>query len=221
MMQTRETIDVTKETPPPADQSLRPALEALAARDADIARAYRVCGLPPVRSRPDGFAGLFTIMCAQQVSTHAAKAIIERLRAAADPLTPARFLALDQAALKRIGLSRQKMRYGRALAEDLLAGRIDLEAVAGLPDEAALERLVEAKGVGRWTAEIYLLFALGRPDVWPVDDLGVRVAAQRLKGLPERPGRDALIEIGQAWRPYRSAAARFLWHFYHHPGVPD
>ncbi len=208
------------ETPPP-DETLRPALEALAARDADIARAYRVCGLPPVRSRPDGFAGLFTIMCAQQVSVHAAKAIIERLRAAADPLTPESFLALDQAAMKEIGLSRQKVRYGRALAEDVAAGRIDLEAVAGLPDRAALEHLVRAKGVGRWTAEIYLLFALGRPDVWPVDDLGVRVAAQRLKRLAERPGPEAMLEIGQPWRPHRSAAARFLWHFYHHPGLPD
>ncbi len=206
---------------PPPDETLRPALEALAARDGDIARAYGACGLPPVRSRPNGFAGLFTIMCAQQVSVHAAKAIIGRLLAAADPLTPERFLALDDTAVKRIGLSRQKIRYGRALAEDLAAGRLDLEAVAQLPDEAAIEQLVRAKGVGRWTAEIYLLFSLRRPDVWPVDDLGVRIGAQKLKNLEERPGHAAMLEMGQAWRPHRSAAARFLWHLYHHPGLPD
>ena len=211
------------ETPPapPPDQSLRPALEALAACDPDIARAYEVCGLPPLRGRPAGFAGLFTIMCAQQVSVQAAKAIIGRLLAAAGPLTPASFLALDDAAMKQIGLSRQKIRYGRALAEDLAAERLDLEAVAGLPDEAAIEELVRAKGIGRWTAEIYLLFSLGRPDVWPVDDLGVRIGAQKLKNLDQRPERAAMLELGEPWRPHRSAAARFLWHLYHHPGLPD
>ncbi|MDH3790946.1 MAG: DNA-3-methyladenine glycosylase 2 family protein [Rhodospirillales bacterium] len=205
----------------PPDESLRPALEALAECDADIARAYEVCGLPPERRRPTGFAGLLSIMTAQQVSAQAARAIIGRLLAAADPLTPERFLALDEADFKRIGFSRQKIRYGRALAEDVLAGRIDLEAVARLDDEAGIETLIRVKGVGRWTAEIYLLFALRRPDVWPVDDLAVCAGVQRLKGLAERPSRDRMLEIGEPWRPHRSAAARFLWHFYHHPGVPD
>lgn len=212
---------MTETLPPPPDEALRPALEALAARDGDIARAYEVCGLPPVRGRPAGFAGLFTIMCAQQVSVHAAKAIIGRLLAAAGPLTPDSFLALDDMAMKEIGLSRQKIRYGRALAEEVAAGRIDLEAVAGLADEAAIEQLVRAKGIGRWTAEIYLLFSLRRPDVWPVDDLGVRIGAQKLKKLDVRPGREAMLELGEPWRPHRSAAARFLWHLYHHPGLPD
>lgn len=208
------------ETPPP-DETLRPALEALAARDPDMARAYEVCGLPPVRGRPAGFAGLFTIMCAQQVSVQAAKAIIGRLLAATDPLTPESFLALDDTAMKQIGLSRQKIRYGRALAEDVAAGRLDLKAVAALSDEAAIEQLVQAKGIGPWTAEIYLLFSLRRPDVWPVDDLGVRIGAQKLKKLETRPERAVMLELGEPWRPYRSAAARFLWHLYHHPGLPD
>lgn len=206
---------------PEPDEGLRPALEALAARDADIARQYAACGLPPVRRRPAGFAGLVHIIAAQQVSAHAARAIIGRLEAAARPLTPKAFLALDEAALKAIGLSRQKVRYARALAEDVLAGRLDLDGLARLDDEAAIAHLVQAKGIGRWTAEIYLLFALGRPDVWPADDLAVQVAAQRLKGLPERPGRAEMQEIAAPWRPHRSAAARFLWHFYRHPGVPD
>ncbi len=206
---------------PPPDESLRPALEALAARDPDIARAYAHCGLPPERRRPTGFAGLLSIMTAQQVSAQAARAIIGRLLAAADPLTPESFLALKEADFKRIGFSRQKVRYGRALAEDVLAGRIDLEALAGEDDEAAVAQLVELKGVGRWTAEIYLLFALRRPDVWPVDDLAVCAAVQRLKGLEARPPRETMLALGEPWRPHRSAAARFLWHYYHHPGVPD
>jgi DNA-3-methyladenine glycosylase II len=206
---------------PPPDESLRPALEALAACDADFARAFAHCGLPPERRRPTGFAGLLSIMTAQQVSAQAARAIIGRLLAAADPLTPERFLALDEAAFKRIGFSRQKIRYGRALAEDVLVGRIDLEALAREDDEAAIGRLVQLKGVGRWTAEIYLLFALRRPDVWPVDDLAVCAAVQRLKGLDGRPPRETMLALGEPWRPHRSAAARFLWHYYHHPGVPD
>ncbi len=206
---------------PPPDESLRPALEALSACDPDIARAYALCGLPPERRRAPGFAGLLSIMCAQQVSAQSARAIIGRLAAAADPLTPEAFLRLDDATLRAIGFSRQKVRYGRALAEDVLARRIDLAAVGELDDQAAIEHLVQAKGVGRWTAEIYLLFALRRPDVWPVDDLAVCVAAQRLKSLEERPARATMLEIGAPWRPHRSAAARFLWHYYHHPGVPD
>ncbi len=203
------------------DKSLRPALEALAACDADIARHYEAFGLPPKRRRPEGFAGLVHIIAAQQLSAASANAIIARLEAAADPLAPETFLALDAAALKAIGLSRPKARYCGALAEDLLAGRMDLEALAGLDDETAIERLVEAKGIGLWSAEIYLLFALGRPDVWPADDLAVQVAVQRVKDLGERPGRGRMVEIAEPWRPHRSAAARFLWHVYRHPGLPD
>ncbi len=203
------------------DETLRPALEALSACDPDIARHYRACGLPPVRRRPEGFAGLVHIIAAQQVSAASANAIIGRLEAALRRCTPEDFLELDEAALRAIGLSRQKMRYCRALAEDLLAGRIDLDGLAELDDEAAIERLVQAKGIGLWSAEIYLLFALRRPDVWPADDLAVQVAVQRVKGQDARPGRAAMVEIAEPWRPHRSAAARFLWHVYRHPGLPD
>ncbi len=204
-----------------ADSSLRPALEALAALDPDIARCYPACGLPPVRRHKTGFAGLLRIIMAQQVSTASAAAIIGRLDAAVRPLTPEGFLALEEAELKAIGLSRQKMRYGRALAEDLLARRIDLRALTRMADEEAIAHLMQAKGIGRWTAEIYLLFALRRPDVWPVGDLAVQAAAQRLKNLDVRPEGEAMRALGEPWRPYRSAAARFLWHLYRHPGVPD
>ena len=207
-------------TEAPGDETLRPALEALAKVDHDLARAYRACGLPPIRRQAPGFAGLVRIIMAQQVSTASARAIIARLEAAVRPLAPEDFLALDDPALRAIGLSRQKIVYGRALAEDLRAGRLDLDALATLDDGAAMDRLMGLKGVGRWTAEIYLLFALGRPDVWPADDLAVRVATQRLKGLDDRPKRPRMVALAEPWRPHRSAAARLLWHLYRHPGVP-
>jgi DNA-3-methyladenine glycosylase II len=206
---------------PRPDETLRPALEALAARDPDIARHYGRCGLPPERGRPLGFAGLVQIIAAQQVSAASANAIIGRLEAALCPCTPEGFLELDDGALREIGLSRPKMRYCRALAEDILAGRIDLDGLAGLDDAAAIEHLVQAKGIGVWSAEIYLLFALRRPDVWPADDLAVRIAVQRIKGLAARPGGAEMRELAEPWRPHRSAAARFMWHAYHHPGLPE
>ena len=214
-------MDADPHSQPRPDESLRPALEALAARDPDIARHYARCGLPPERRRPLGFAGLVQIIAAQQVSAASAKAIVGRLEAALRPCTPEGFLELDDRALRAIGLSRPKMRYCRALAEDLLAGRIDLDGLVGLDDQAAIEHLVRAKGIGVWSAEIYLLFALRRPDVWPADDLAVRVAVQRLKGLDARPGRAEMVALAAPWRPHRSAAARFLWHLYHHPGLPE
>ncbi len=203
-----------------ADKSLQPALDALAARDPDIARCFAACGLPPVRRQKPGFAGLIHIIMAQQVSTASAAAIIGRLNAALGTLTPAGFLALDETELKAIGLSRQKMLYGRALAEDVLARRIDLRALKAMDDDEAIAHLVQAKGIGRWTAEIYLLFALRRPDIWPADDLAVQAAAQRVKNLDARPDERTLRALGEAWRPHRSAAAHLLWHAYRHTGLP-
>jgi DNA-3-methyladenine glycosylase II len=206
---------------PRPDETLRPALEALAVRDPDIARHYALCGLPPLRRRPVGFAGLAQIIAAQQVSAASANAIIGRLEAALRPCTAEGFLELDEAALKAIGLSRPKMRYCRALAEDLLVGRIDLDGLAGLDDEAAIEHLTRAKGIGVWSAEVYLLIALRRPDVWPAGDLAVQVAVQRIKGLEARPNDAEMRRLAEPWRPHRSAAARFLWHLYRHPGLPE
>ena len=208
------------DTPAP-DETLRPALEALSARDPDIAHWYDKCGLPPVRRRPPGFGAVLHIICAQQVSAASARAIIGRLDAAAQPLDPRSFLALDDAALRTIGFSGQKVRYGRALAVDVLAGRIDIDGLAHMDDATAVAHLVQAKGIGPWTAEIYLMSALDRPDVWPADDLAVQAAAQRLKDLPVRPSRAQMVEMAEPWRPYRSAAARLLWHIYSHPGVPE
>jgi DNA-3-methyladenine glycosylase II len=205
--------------PASPDDSLRPALEALAERDKDIAEAYASCGLPPVRSSPVGFEGLLHVIVCQQVSAAAGRAILGRLDAAVRPMTPKKLLKLDDEALRAVGLSRPKMRYCRGLAEELASGRLDLAAVHALDDAAAIARITEVKGLGRWSAECYLLFALKRPDVWPADDLAVQTAMQRLKGLAARPATKEMDRLAEPWRPHRSAAARFLWHYYRHPGL--
>ncbi len=203
----------------PPDESLRPALEALAERDRDIAEAFACCGLPPVRSSPQGFEGLLHVIVSQQVSAASARAILGRLEAAVRPMTPRTLLKLDNESLRGIGLSRPKMRYCRGLAEDLASGRLDLAAIRGLDDAEAIERITRVKGLGRWSAECYLLFALKRPDIWPADDLAVQTAMQRLKRLEVRPTTKEMDRLAEPWRPYRSAAARFLWHTYRHPGL--
>ena len=206
---------------PLRDLSLRKPLARLAEADADIARAYRQVGLPPKRSHDPSFAGLLRILVAQQISAAATRNITARLEAAANPLTPETFLALDDAAVRAIGLSGQKVRYGRALANAIADGTLDLSALEGTDDESAISALVAIMGIGQWTAEIYLLFALRRPDIWPAGDLAIRSALQRLRGLEERPSIAQARDDAEAWRPHRSAAARFLWHYSKHPGVPD
>lgn len=206
----------------PPDTSLRPAMRALAKADPDIARHYKACGLPPVRVGDPSFAGLVRTIVSQQVSVASARAILGRLHAALDDdVCAERVMGLDDEACRRIGLSRQKARYTRALAEHVLDGRLDPDHLADLPDDEVIARMTRVPGIGRWTAEIYLLFALRRPDVWPAGDLAVREAQRRVKGLAERPTEKESTAIAEAWRPHRSAAARFMWHAYRHPGLPD
>ncbi len=195
-------------------KTLAEGLDWLARRDADLARVLAEIGPPPLRARQPGFASLFKSICAQQVSAAAARAVASRLDAAADPLTPANFLGLNDAALQAVGLSRQKMGYGRAMARAMSDGAFDLAAVARLSDEAAVARLMELKGVGRWTAEVYLLFALKRPDIWPAGDLAVIKGLMRLKHLAARPTEDQMQAMAAPWRPWRSVAARLIWHYY-------
>jgi DNA-3-methyladenine glycosylase II len=192
----------------------REALDELAARDPTLAASIRRYGPPPMWSRPPGFATLLQIVLEQQVSLASARAAYERLVLAANPLTPARLLELTDAELLAIGFSRQKARYGRALATALEDGSLDLDAVARLPDDQAHDALVALPGIGPWTATTYLLMALGRPDVWPSGDVALQAAAAEVLELDTRPSAAALNEIGEAWRPWRSVAARVLWHDY-------
>jgi len=204
---------------PRPDLSLKPALEELSRRDADIARAYAVCGVPETRNRKPGFPGLVRIVVGQQVSAGAARAIAERLDAAVSPITPAAMLKATDARLRKAGLSRAKIVYLRGLARAIEEGALDLDAIARQDDAEATASLRAHKGIGRWSAELYLLFSLRRPDVWPAGDLAVRAAVKRLKKLRALPDEKRMDRIAEPWRPYRSAAALFLWHYYRHPGV--
>ncbi|HEX6980892.1 MAG TPA: DNA-3-methyladenine glycosylase 2 family protein [Alphaproteobacteria bacterium] len=190
------------------------ALRKLAARDPDIAAALKLVGYPPPRNRPPGFTSLLRTIVGQQISAAAAASLWTRLAAAIDPITPETVAALDIEDLRALGFSRQKALYARGLALDILEGRVDLDRVAQLDDEAAVNHLIQIKGIGRWSAEIYLLFALGRPDVFPAGDLALQVGMQRLKRLRRRPEPDRLLKLVEPWRPYRGAAAHFLWHYY-------
>ena len=157
--------------------------------------------------------GFNSSIVGQQVSVHAARSIWLRLEAAVPSMTPADFLAQSDEALRAVGLSGAKVRYGRSLATDIVEGRIDFDALHDLDDAAAIKMLTQAKGIGPWTAEIYLMFALGRPDIMPGLDLGLVVAAQHLKRLRTRPSPERLLKLAEAWRPWRSAAALLLWHY--------
>lgn len=195
-------------------KKLTAALRVLGRRDADLARAIAEVGPPPPRSRPAGFASLLDIVLAQQISTHAYRAIAQRLEAAIGVFTPAAILELGERHFREIGFSRQKVIYARGLAEAVHGGALDLEAIARLPDDTAVAELTKLKGVGRWTAEIYLMFCLSRPDILPAGDLALREAAGMVKRKRKRPDEDQLRRMGQAWRPWRSVAARLLWHYY-------
>ena len=200
---------------PLSQAALNDGIDRLAQVDADVARALEKVGYPAPRQREPGFATLLRIMVAQQLSTKSAAAIWGRVEAACGPLVSAeRFLALEEAAFRTIGFSRQKMAYGRALAEAVAAGALDLEALASLPEEEAISRVSALRGFGRWSAEIYLLFALGRADIFPADDLGLQIGMQRLKRLEARPNRKVMDLLAEHWRPLRGCGAIFLWHYY-------
>ena len=193
---------------------LKRGLTALAAADPDLAAAILATGVLPVRSLDPGFGTLLNIIMAQQLSTASAGAIWSRLEAAVDPMTPATLLRIHPRRLRTIGLSKQKALYARELAKALERGEPDLTTLHALSDEEAIAALTQVKGIGRWTAEIYLLFALGRADVMPADDLALQVAAQRIKKLDQRPSGRELRSMAEAWQPWRSVAARVLWHYY-------
>jgi DNA-3-methyladenine glycosylase II len=165
-------------------------------------------------AREPGFPTLIHIILEQQVSLASARAAYDRLLVAASPLTPARFLELDDAELKTIGFSRQKTAYGRELAGAILDGRLNLTELGTLDDADVRSELMGIKGIGPWTADIYLLMALRRPDVWPSGDLALASAAQRVKRLAARPTPDELDTLGADWTPWRAVAARLLWHYY-------
>lgn len=176
--------------------------------------AYSVGGMPPARDREGGFRTLLRIIIDQQISVHAGAAIWAKLEKRLTDITAARVLAVQEHTLQECGLSGQKIRYARELAKAIRSGDLDLEALHKLDDDTAAAQLTQVKGVGTWTAEIYLMFAMGRPDIMPAGDLAIQVAAKNLMGLQERPSIKELRVIAERWAPYRTAAAIMLWQFY-------
>jgi len=199
--------------PPPA---ARVALDRLVAADHDLAQIEAAAGPLAWRRRPPGFEGLLQAIVGQQISIQAAGAIWARLRLVPGALVPAGVLALDDETLRAAGLSRPKVAHARALAAAFADGRLDAGALARMPDDAAIAAISAVRGMGSWSAEIYLLFALERPDVFPAGDLALAGAAAALKGLPARPGPVALRALAQGWAPWRGLAARLLWHHWRH-----
>jgi DNA-3-methyladenine glycosylase II len=164
--------------------------------------------------RDADFGGLLRMILGQQVSTQAADAMAAKLELLMPESDPALFLTLDDEKLKSAGFSRQKMRYGRALAETLTADPDFLIRLATLDDEAVIASLIQLPGIGRWSAEIYLMFCLGRPDIWPIGDLGIVIGAQYLLGLDAKPAPAEIIALADSWRPHRSAASLLVWNHY-------
>jgi DNA-3-methyladenine glycosylase II len=190
---------------------LAAAVDELTARDVDLAGVVERFGSPPLWDREPGFPTLLHIILEQQVSLSSAQAAFDRLRASADPLSPATFLALSDEDLLRIGFSRQKARYGRALAAAVHDGSLDLAGLERRDDAAVQAALQALPGIGPWTSTIYLLMVLGRPDVWPVGDIALATSVGEVKRLGHRPDAEEMAVLGEAWRPFRSVAARLFW----------
>ncbi len=195
-------------------ERMRISLDSIALAEPGFAVAIAKLGYPKPRVREPGYETLLRTIVGQQVSVASAAAVWRKLEAELGTgCAPDALLARDFDALRACGLSRQKQGYARSLAELILSGALDLNALPA-DDEEAIAQLVRIKGIGRWSAEIYLLFAEGRPDIWPAGDLAVQIAVGRMLGLPERPSESTTRLLAEPWRPHRGAAAIMAWHHY-------
>jgi DNA-3-methyladenine glycosylase II len=199
---------------PLTKESLARGARLLARRDKNLALILKQYGPPPLWARKPGFATLVQIILEQQVSLSSAAAIFGRLNKSIVPFRPAEMLLLGEPHLKSLGLTRQKTAYCLHLSQSLTEKRLNLNQLARLTDEEAKARLMEVKGIGSWSADIYLLMSLLRQDIWPSSDLALAIAARQLMKLKTRPSPDQLTEIAERWRPFRSVAARMLWQYY-------
>tara|TARA_Y100000296_G_scaffold81589_1_gene109075 strand:- start:68007 stop:68642 length:636 start_codon:yes stop_codon:yes gene_type:complete len=200
-------------------EQLTTGLDTVAATEPAIARAIGIAGYPETRIRDRGYATLLRTIVGQQVSVAAAASVWNKLEAALGTgCAPDALIAADFESLRACGLSRQKQGYARSLAELVVSGGLDLE---NLPedDEAAIAELVKIKGIGRWSAEIYLLFAEGRPDIWPAGDLAVQAGIGRILGLEARPSEKETRLLADPWSPHRGAVAILPWHCYNNAAL--
>jgi DNA-3-methyladenine glycosylase II len=202
-------------TAPLEEATLRAAAAALAERDPALGEVLRRYGPPPMWAREPGFPTLVLLILEQQVSLASAAAAFERLLArTGEPLVPSALLALSDAELLAAGFSRQKTRYARALAAAMADGSLDLDGLGALDDAEVDAALTALPGIGPWTATIYRLMVLRRPDAWPIHDIALAQAYAEVRGLEVRPRPDEMDALAEGWRPWRAVAARILWHHY-------
>ena len=200
-------------------RALREGIDAAAAIEPAFGRALAAVGYPEPRIRPTGYQTLLRTIVGQQVSVAASASVWRKLEAElGEAMDPGDLLARDFDALRACGLSRQKQGYIRSLCELVLSGELDFDSLPA-DDERAIAELTRIKGIGRWSAEIYLLFAEGRPDVWPAGDLAVQAGLHRILDLPARPGEKETRTLAESWRPYRGAGAILTWHAYNNPAL--
>jgi DNA-3-methyladenine glycosylase II len=194
--------------------TLAEGVAELTRRDPHLAAVVARHGAPPLWDRPPGFGTLVQIILEQQISLSAGRAAYGRLERLAGAVTPERVAALSEAELRGAGLTRQKSAYIRDLAQAIVAGEFDPDALVALDDDEARAALIKLRGIGAWTANIYLLMALGRADIWPAGDLALVAAMREVKRLRSSPDSDRIGRITRAWSPWRAVAARVLWHHY-------
>lgn len=195
--------------------SLRTGCEALATADPRLAELLERNGLPPLRLRPEGYNTLVHLILQQQVSRASAQAVLDRVVAhVGGDVAPDSLLAIDPGELRRMGWSRQKIDYATSLAHAIVDGELDLAGLGKLDDDSAIGVLEAQRGIGPWTAAVYVLTALGRPDVWAPGDRALLVSLGWMLERSEVPGNDEAAKIALAWRPWRAVAARILWHDY-------
>jgi len=194
--------------------TFKTALSELASSDNDLKAVLDRFGPPPMWSRDPGFSTLIYIVLEQQVSLASARAAFERLKLSLIEFNPVNFLKLDEVTLKQIGFSRHKTAYCRNIAIAVDDGSLPIDQFIDMPDDKVRSELQKIKGIGPWTADIYLLMALNRPDIWPVGDLALITAFQKVKHLSKRPTVEEFLTLGDPWQPWRAVAARILWHYY-------
>ena len=195
-------------------KSLALAARELAVRDKMLAGILETYGDPPLWRRATGFTTLVHIILEQQVSLKSAKSMLLRLQGAIEPFTPLRFIELGDGYLRSLGVTRQKSAYLLHLSESIVNGALSFTRLARMSDDEARLVLTQIKGIGSWSADVYLLMAMRRADIWPSGDLALAVAMKDLKGLATRPGPGELERLAENWRPHRAVAARMLWQYY-------
>lgn len=201
------------------EEGIDAAMRHLIAVDTDIAKAFDQIDAPSPRHRPPGFETFIRTVVGQQISTKVAEVIMERLMVLLPECSAEGALAVSDESLRGAGLSYRKISYVKGLAEAVQRGELDIEGLEGLGNEEVVQKITALKGFGRWSAEIYLMFSLQREDVFPADDLGIRVALGQLKGLGDKPTPKQARLMTEHWAPYRSVGALFLWHYYQ--GAPN